>query len=764
MIALVLILLILIVQFAISKSLVPAFAATAEYTFFDDSEYYTGDNAQVDGGEVSFRATWYLEGADFGYGSTSMPSLVATKQDGVVISVLDNGAAYRSTDYGSNWFLISGLTAIEVKDIVQTASTLVAVGGDNSPNPGIYYSTNNGQSWVKSQSNIGPNGMIVAATAFENSNTVYAVSHAGYTFKSTDGGINWISASGSGIEETREIVLSSGGRLFQMGSDEGIGVVRFSDDGGIFWYPAELPVETSEMEFTVNAYHNGRIYISDRDVLLSADAGGPLDSNRWTEHVLNSGYFILSDLFSDKQILFASIYESASGSNNGQLVSSYNDGATWQTHEIPDSSMRGLGVTRLSNNGPLLWIVRDGGSLDSYSYNPWSDYSWVIPKAGFGPDEISRIFVESNPATESSNPSVAFGFEPNNQGTWYYFSKLKNKWESSNGDNRDIANPISELTPQILKSFDDAVPLAGPIYVKMYLTDSTNSPNRPLMVLNGFAVEYGLPNVVTNEIYVSSDTIASDNSGDGSKNKPYRTIGRALRHADDNTWSDEFKILLMGPVYELSEEDVDYTPYENPNILIKNRLSFLISSPPDNKNQTVVVPSPKFTETGLRFDVRGNLEVNGLRFEDFVVENHVNNGAYLAFTNNNFIGKNANNCDRIDIRTAAWARIKFVGNVLESSDTRYKTECYGLRLEGDSGLSTNQIANNTFRVHPTDSSYQMIIAGLSNLNILNNKFVSEFKPRDTKQLIGIMVLPVNKPAITKNDFSEFTGIPILYLK
>jgi photosystem II stability/assembly factor-like uncharacterized protein len=148
---------------------------------------------------------------------------------------------YRSADRGESWNLL-GLTEVIIRDIAicpDAPEKIYAVVGGNTPEDGVYYSANSGTNWEriyqKDPNDPYSNAAMSILMLSSNADTILIGTNDG-TFKTTDGGENWISC-GTGFEGHDYYVMSLASPSF--GSNvvfAGTGESLYrSDDKGESW-------------------------------------------------------------------------------------------------------------------------------------------------------------------------------------------------------------------------------------------------------------------------------------------------------------------------------------------------------------------------------------------------------------------------------------------------------------------------------------------------------------------------------------------------
>jgi|SRR4030095_1420304 len=133
----------------------------------------------------------------------------------------------RSTDNGTNWLVVQGISALGISSLGVSEIYLIAGTGSGS---GIGMTSNNGINWIIPSITPGQNPVIVT-----DANHIFVASFSGTVYHSTNNGLNWTSSStGSGNIRS----LAKSGNTLYAGKDN-IGVY-ISTDNGASWNLSSL--------------------------------------------------------------------------------------------------------------------------------------------------------------------------------------------------------------------------------------------------------------------------------------------------------------------------------------------------------------------------------------------------------------------------------------------------------------------------------------------------------------------------------------------
>jgi photosystem II stability/assembly factor-like uncharacterized protein len=179
-------------------------------------------------------AQWQKLGLD------SMDINCITSQGGNIIAGTTDGI-YLSSDNGSSWIKSNnGLSDMFVTTFL-TQGTSVLAGTINK----IYQSTDNGSSWMHSD-----NGIVdtIATGLASNGSAIFTSFKSCYVYKSTDNGANWISVT-NGIPETSLNCIAARGSNVYTGT---YGGVFISTNYGASWTFNEINDSTALITFAFN--------------------------------------------------------------------------------------------------------------------------------------------------------------------------------------------------------------------------------------------------------------------------------------------------------------------------------------------------------------------------------------------------------------------------------------------------------------------------------------------------------------------------------
>ncbi len=298
------------------------------------SIYYITFNSNNDIFVSHFRSTdhganWY-EMSIYGYGFvfTSSNKIFATTQDGV----------YKSTDNGTTWLPSnSGIENISMHPIVQTSNGYIFAGSDQV---GIYLSSDEGASWI--QSNSGLNDLQISSLTVDNNDNILAGTVSGEIYISTDFGSNWNlkenSSVNSQINEILTLPGSTPATIYTATNGDGI---FKSTDLGNSWNVKNtgLPLTYPKEMFTKS---NDKIFmLSGNRIIYSSDQGNSWE--RRDTQFSNSNIISLAE--NNNNELFCGLYQ-------GGLYRSTDEGINWNQVDLGNDYIT-----------PKLFICDDSGGI-----------------------------------------------------------------------------------------------------------------------------------------------------------------------------------------------------------------------------------------------------------------------------------------------------------------------------------------------------------------------------------------------------------------
>ena len=140
---------------------------------------------------------------------------------------------FRSTDNGGSWTNINIVDSLMIRSIVITSLGEIYLGTIlrfvNDRDAGVYYSSNNGNTWVQRNNGLGT--LYIQALALGSDGTLYAGTPANGIFRSTDGGNNWSLSSYSNNADIQALTISGDGSIFATTFRTPGGVIKSTDRG-----------------------------------------------------------------------------------------------------------------------------------------------------------------------------------------------------------------------------------------------------------------------------------------------------------------------------------------------------------------------------------------------------------------------------------------------------------------------------------------------------------------------------------------------------
>ncbi len=306
---------------------------------------------------------------------------------------------YSSMDNGSNWQPISGSPGA-VRDFALSGDTIWAGINDSYNTVLLYFSADNGVTWVKSGSPISF-GIASIDVLLSNRNTLFAGTDSG-CYTTTDMGQNWrrwnVNSGNSRVEclakvDSNTIIAGVYHTLY------------YTNDNGQNWV---MDADSSSFkEFHDFAQYSNKVFAATGDgVYVSADKG-----LTWTQY--NTG------LPADKSVLHIVISDTIAyiGTRGGGLYSSSVNRIFWMpANKGMDIS---LNVTAIAVKDSLVYAgTKDYGIYVSTDYgNSWRDFNIGFPKYGV----VTDLLIDGNKIYAASNLN---GVSVDSAGTGWISSPL----------------------------------------------------------------------------------------------------------------------------------------------------------------------------------------------------------------------------------------------------------------------------------------------------------------------------------------------------
>jgi photosystem II stability/assembly factor-like uncharacterized protein len=261
----------------------------------------------------------------------------------------DSGA-YRSTDNGNNWILINnGFTGSTqgVRGFAHTDQKLWCV----NYYTGVYFSSNNGEEWIKEFGNWNNQNNVIAAN---NQYTFRNIS--AWVYWTTNNGTNWISMNQGNYPSWSNSLLINGNLLFATNYSG----FHWALLGGNSWTRENGNLSGDAIEINKLSYSNNKIYIATQaGIWASTNLGF-----NWTNLNLSLSTVGIKTLSVLEQNIFI-------GTSNNLYLST-NDGGSWSSiyQGLPSPTT----ITSIANNSTHAFVIIDNGSVYS---RPLSDLGIV---------------------------------------------------------------------------------------------------------------------------------------------------------------------------------------------------------------------------------------------------------------------------------------------------------------------------------------------------------------------------------------------------
>ena len=257
------------------------------------------------------------------------------------------------------------------------------------------------------------------------------------------------------------------------------------------------------------------------------------------------------------------------------------------------------------------------------------------------------------------------------------------------------------------------------------------------------------------DVYISSRINASDELGDGSEEKPFRSINRA------SEYSSYSNIRIASDPYVLSNKDVG--DIASDSVVEFGQYKDIRVLPAYGLDSVTILPNPNQPDhTNLQILVKSNITFSRITFEDLGIALRVYNSGNLTLSQNDFNFRDFNNCHSLEISSDTWARVQINDNQFVSPRFSNQQNCQLLRLGSKNGIHKMDISNNSFKVLAPGSIRDAIFATAKNSRIYNNIFEANLLLKDPMQLVGVHGFKNSMPEVFDNDFNLFKGTPEYY--
>ncbi len=429
--------------------------------------------------------------------------------EGWTSSSVRGAGIWKSTDSGSTW---TQLNSTNNSDFYNTQKIVISSTGRvfASTNSGLYYSDNNGDSWIKlldgffGDIEITANGKIFASQGYRYS--------AGTVYRSTDNGENWtdLAITTEATERTELASAPNNPDIIYAVSSVGRNISWFkkSTDGGDSWVDVAIPMyldqdcSASSSDFTrgqawydlimmVNPTDENMVYVGGIDWHKTTDGGSTWEGvSYWTggcqdyvhadQHAMiffpnnnskalvgcDGGIFLINDMIDDFTVtdhinnnynvtqFYGSAMENIAGSN--YMLAGAQDNGTQKF------TQNGFGTTTQATGGDggLCFIDQDNSQIQitSYVYNNWRVSDNGGNSFAYYPSTSNGSFI--NPADYDSQANTLYASSTHDT---LFVSDLFN--DGANGHYLDIENGLNNSSISSIKVSDYSTDI---IYVGTY--------------------------------------------------------------------------------------------------------------------------------------------------------------------------------------------------------------------------------------------------------------------------------------------------------
>ena len=321
---------------------------------------------------------------------------VTVSPDGALFGV--GGELSRSTDGGASWTrLIGNRLNYWLNDVAeQPGGELWAVGWTTPSAPGIYgdydgdkgllFRCSDGVTWEQQEI---PDGSLLCAVDFADSQVGWAVGWQGRVMRTTDGGTNWTPRPGGVNLDFHAVEAIDADRAVGVAWDDTAdldSVIVRTTDGGATWNKSPRPA--SDLLKAMCALGPGHLLIAGvhygttKQALLleSTDSGAT-----WSERLIDCKRTVRDVTFSDATHGWI---VASDGPNpvkpSGSLVLRTTDGgASWETTDLGKVSVDGFAAVVFADdqNG---WLLGDKELGTTDGGTTWTDTGAVMPISALG--------------------------------------------------------------------------------------------------------------------------------------------------------------------------------------------------------------------------------------------------------------------------------------------------------------------------------------------------------------------------------------------
>jgi hypothetical protein len=302
--------------------------------------------------------------------------IVKLKVIGISVFAATSGGLYRSTNNGDAWMQVGGgLPARPASDVIAQGSLLFANVIDSGGLGIIYSSSDNGNTWTATPSQINNNpgnnpdlfnSDVAPAFFAAMGDTLFAATSLGVA-RTTNAGMTWTDISTATFgDPTVQSILVKGTELFMGIDSHGIWKTM---NGGSTW-SQQFTVTVGDTPFAIQALalDGQKIYAA----VNFTNEGLPLNARIYTSTDDGASWLLVSNAFTDINTISPSGNQMVVGNSNGVLIST-NTGLSWQgvNTGISNANVRSFAL----KSGKVFAAASEGVCVSTDGGVNWADAS-----------------------------------------------------------------------------------------------------------------------------------------------------------------------------------------------------------------------------------------------------------------------------------------------------------------------------------------------------------------------------------------------------